>query len=196
MLIAEIKNWVMNICTAVIFIAAVELILPNNNLKKYAKFVMGMILIAILINPIIKLFDKQFDMDTYVNNAVKYMDSKSYEKDFNKYKENSMANTMNTFKINVEKLCVEKLKQQFPNNNYKVDAKVSYNDANDSVLINGLKIGVRDGSIEKVKKVQVNTKGKEEEATQALNTEKGQLIKDYISKELNISYETIEVYKN
>ena len=186
----------MNICTAVIFIAAVELILPNNNLKKYAKFVMGMILIAILINPIIKLFDKQFDMDTYVNNAVKYMDSKSYEKDFNKYKENSMANTMNTFKMNVEKLCVEKLKQQFPNNNYKVDAKVSYNNANDSVLINGLKIGVRDGSIEKVKKVQVNTKGTGEEATQALNTEKGQLIKDYISKELNISYETIEVYKN
>jgi stage III sporulation protein AF len=194
-LIAEIKNWIMSICTAVIFIAAVELILPNNNLKKYAKFVMGMILIAILINPIIKLYDKQFDMDTYVNNAVKYMDSRSYEKDFSKYKENSMANTMNTFKMNVEKLCVEKLKQQFPNNNYTVDAKVSYNNANDSVLIKGLKIGVRDGNIEKVKKVEVNTKGTEE-ATQALNTEKGQLIRNYISKELNISYESIEVYKN
>lgn len=195
-MIIELKTWVISICTAVIFIAAIELILPNNNLKKYAKFVLGLILISILINPIIKLFDKQFDMDTYVSNAVKYMDNKSYETDFGKYKENSMANTISTFKMNVENLCVTKLKEKFPASSYKVEAKVSYDEKNGGVLINGLKIGVRDGSIEKVKKVDVNTKGNETGSTQALNTEKGQLIKDYISKELSIPYDTVEVYKN
>lgn len=195
-MVAELKNWITSICTAVIFIAAVELILPNNNLKKYAKFVMGLILISILINPIIKLFDKQFDMGTYVDSAIQYIDSKNYEKDYGKYKESSMANTLSAFKMNVEKLCTDKLKEKFPNSSYKVDVKVSYQKEKDSVLIDSIKIGVRDGSIEKVKKVDINTSGKGKESTQALNTEKGQLIKDYISKELNISYDAVEVYKN
>lgn len=195
-MVAELKNWITSICTAVIFIAAVELILPNNNLKKYAKFVMGLILISILINPIIKLFDKQFDMGTYVDSAIQYIDSKNYEKDYGKYKESSMANTLSAFKMNVEKLCTDKLKEKFPNSSYKVDVKVSYQKEKDSVLIDSIKIGVRDGSIEKVKKVDINTSGNGKESTQALNTEKGQLIKDYISKELSISYDAVEVYKN
>nr|WP_307897887.1 stage III sporulation protein AF [Clostridium botulinum] len=30
------------------------MILPNNSIKKYAKFVLGLILITVVINPIIK----------------------------------------------------------------------------------------------------------------------------------------------
>ena len=43
-MIGELRNWIISICTAVIFITAVEMIMPNNSFKKYAKFVLGLIL--------------------------------------------------------------------------------------------------------------------------------------------------------
>ncbi|MCD3297735.1 stage III sporulation protein AF, partial [Clostridium botulinum] len=50
-MIQSIRQWVISIATAIFFITAVEMILPNNSIKKYAKFVLGLILITVVINP-------------------------------------------------------------------------------------------------------------------------------------------------
>ena len=42
------------------------MILPDNNMKKYAKFVLGLILIVVIIKPIIKIFEKDFDFNSYL----------------------------------------------------------------------------------------------------------------------------------
>ena len=39
-----------------IFMTAIEIIAPDNSMKKYIKFVLGLILISVMINPIIKFF--------------------------------------------------------------------------------------------------------------------------------------------
>jgi stage III sporulation protein AF len=195
-MMGELRTWIINICTAVIFITAVEMILPNNSFKKYSKFVLGLILITILVNPIVRLFDRNFNIDEYTNQAVKYMDSKEYESNYSKYKESSMNKTMDTFKLNLEKICEEKLKEKFPNNNYKIEASVAYDDKNDSVYIKSIKIGLKDGKIEAVKKVDVSTKGNIESGPQSLKDERSRLIAEYLSKELKISSNSVEVYKN
>jgi stage III sporulation protein AF len=195
-MIGELRNWIINICTAVIFITAVEMILPNNSFKKYSKFVLGLILITILINPIIRIFDKGFNIDEYTNRAVKYIEDKDYEKNYSKYKETSMDKTMNTFKLNLEKIVEDKLKEKFPSNTYNISAEVAYNDKDDSVIIKNIKVGVKDGKIDVVKKVDISTKGGIEDSTQSLNDEKSRLIKDYLSKELKVSSSSIEIYKN
>lgn len=195
-MIGELRSWIISICTAVIFITAVEMILPSNSFKKYVKFVLGLILVTILVNPIIRMFDRAFNIDEYTNRAVKYMDSKAYENDYSKYKESSMNKTMDTFKMNLEKIAEDKLKERFPGNSYNIEAAVAYDDKNDSVYIKSLKIGVKDGSISVVKKVEINTKGNIENESGSLNDERGRLIKEYLSKELNISGGSIEVYRN
>ena len=70
-MIELLKVWVTNITIAIFFITAVEMILPDNNMKKYAKFVLGLMLIVVIINPIIKIFDKDFDLNSYSSKATK-----------------------------------------------------------------------------------------------------------------------------
>ncbi len=195
-MIDGLRNWIIEICTAVIFITAVEMILPNNNLKKYAKFVLGLILITVLINPIIKLFDKNFDLAAYTNKAYEYMDEKKYENDVEKYKEEGMNKTVSVFKENVENLCKEKLKEEFPRNNYKVDAVVNYDKSNDSVYVKSVKVGIKDGTIESVKKIDIGSKGAAASSSTSINDERSRQMKSYLSKELKISENSIEVYKN
>ena len=195
-MIVELKNWIISICTAVIFITAVEMIMPNNSFKKYSKFVLGLVLITILVNPIIKIFDKGFNMDEYTNEAIKYMDDKDYEKGYRKYKDNSMSKTLSTFKLNLEKIVLDKLLERFPNNSYKIEASVAYDDKNDSVYIKNIKIGVKDRKIDIVKKVDISTKGTVENSTQSLDDERSRLIKDYLSKDLKVSSSSIEINKN
>jgi stage III sporulation protein AF len=195
-MIGELRNWIISICTAVIFITAVEMIMPNNSFKKYAKFVLGLILITILVNPIIQIFNRGFNIDEYTNKAIKYMDDKDYERNYSEYKDNSMSKTMNTFKLNLEKVVEDKLKEHFPSNSYKIEAAVAYDDKNDSVYIQNIKVGVKDGKISIVKKVDISTKGNVENSTQSLDDERSRLMKEYLSKELKVSSSSIEIYKN
>ena len=53
-----IKGFVTTLVTTLIFITAIELVGPDNSMKKYLKFVMGLILVAVLLNPIVKFFSQ------------------------------------------------------------------------------------------------------------------------------------------
>lgn len=195
-MIGELRTWIIGICTTVIFITAIEMILPSNSLKKYAKFVLGLILMAVLVNPIIRLFDKGFNIDDYANKAVKYLDEKGYEANIDKYKQESLNNTMSTFKLNLETICEQKLKEKFPNSNYKVTATVGYDKDVDSAYIKSLKVVMQNGKIETVRKVNISIKGDTENGPKSLSDERSRVLKEYLSKELNIASNTIEVYKN
>ncbi|ERI91328.1 stage III sporulation protein AF [Clostridiales bacterium oral taxon 876 str. F0540] len=195
-MIEGLRSWIIEICTAVIFITAVEMVLPNNNLKKYAKFVLGLILITVLINPIIRLFDKNFDLEAYTNKAYQYMDEKKYEQDVEKYKQEGMNKTIGVFKKNLENICKEKLKQEFPKDNYQVDAVVDYDKNNDSIYVKSIKVGIKNGNIESIKKVDIGSKGAAVNSNPSINDERSRLMRSYLSKELKIPENSIEVYKN
>ena len=53
-----VNNFVVTLVTTLIFITAVEILGPDNSMKKYVKFVLGLILISVLLSPIIKFFSK------------------------------------------------------------------------------------------------------------------------------------------
>lgn len=194
-MIEELKSWVITICTAVVFITAVEMILPNNSFKKYVKFVLGLILITVLINPVIKIINKNYNIDDYTSKAFEYFDEGTYKQDFEKYKEDNMNKTLNTFKLNLENECQKKLKEEFPKDNYKVEAFVNYDDAASAVVIKYIKVGIIEGAISRVKKVDISTKGDLDNSSAALNDERSKKLKDYLSKELKISDDLIEIYK-
>lgn len=48
-----LKSWIANISVTIVFITAIKLILPDNGTKKYVNFVMGLILISVIIQPIL-----------------------------------------------------------------------------------------------------------------------------------------------
>ncbi len=56
-----LAGWVSNIIIFVLLATVIDMLLPNSALQKYAKMVIGLLLIAIIITPILGLFNKDFD---------------------------------------------------------------------------------------------------------------------------------------
>lgn len=193
-MIDSLKNWVISICTTVFFITAVEMILPNNNMKKYAKFVLGLILITVIINPLLKLIDNKYNIDTYTNNAMNYFNVSNDSNNYEKYKQVNKENTINNFKTNLANSCNNILEKKYPDDSFKIDVDAAY-DKDNNIDINFIKIGINDGIVESVKKVEINLQKKSEDVNNVLNNSKSNDIKNYISKELNITDSNIIVYK-
>lgn len=188
-----IKNWVVSICSAVIFITAVELIIPDNKMDRYVKFAMGLILIAVIMNPIIKVLSNKWDMTTYINKANNYMDSKSLDNNITKYKQADKANTLNTFETNLENTSNKMLKEKFPDNDYSVKVDASYSSQNGDLVIMDLKVDVTNKGIEKVQKVDINTQTASNSTAGSANDKTALEIKNYLNQELKVDKSNIYV---
>lgn len=195
-MIVSLREWIIKICTVVFFITAVEMILPNNSLKKYSKFVLGLILITVLINPIIKVFDKNFSIDVYTNKAASFFNEEGYKNNFDQYKEKSKTSTLDVFKANLKSLCESKLKERFPQDNYKVDVDVVYDETAEKMVIKTVDIEVKSGNVERIKKVDISIKNNPTNSDKPISNEHSNSIKEYLSKEINIPMESIYVYES
>lgn len=193
-MLGAFREWIINICTAIFFITAVEMILPSNSMKKYTKFVLGLILITVLINPIVKLFDKNFNIDSYINTATEYFEEKQYKQNYDKYKNDNINNTVQVFSDNLGKMCMQKLQEKFPKDRYEVFPKVKYDFNEEKFIVDSVKVEVNEGKVRSIKKVTIKN-AKEVNVKEVLNEEKNREITEYLSEVLNISKDKIKVYK-
>ncbi|KZL94217.1 stage III sporulation protein AF [Clostridium magnum] len=194
-MLQALREWLITICTAIFFITAVEIVLPDNSTKKYAKFVLGLILITVFINPIIKLFDRNFDINTYTTDVIQNFDKGKTENEFRQYQEKNLSSTLEVFKLNLQTSCEKKLKEKYPDSNYKVEADASYDSENDKIVIKDIRVGVKEGGIEKIKKIQIGGDAKSVNSSDNMDNEKSMEIKKYLSNELNVSKDVIQIYK-
>lgn len=70
------SQYIKNIAVCIIFSAFIQMLLPNNNFRKYIDLVLGFIIIIIVLNPIVKVFSNDygidyevFSMDSRIKNA-------------------------------------------------------------------------------------------------------------------------------
>lgn len=194
-MIETFKGWITNVCTAVFFITAVEMILPDNKIKKYAKFVLGLILITVLINPLVMYLNKGADISTYINQSNDIFTSGNIGMESQEYKNKSIDDTLNVFRQNLEKLCEEKLREKYAKGTYKVKAEVDYNEKKEEFLIKSISIGVNSGNIEKVQKIEVKANSDHSSSSGKVESEMSREIKNYLSEELELSRDIISVYK-
>ncbi|AUN17855.1 stage III sporulation protein AF [Clostridium botulinum] len=191
-----LKEWITNIAVAVFFITAVEMLLPKNNIKKYGKFVLGLILITIILNPIIKIFNKDYNITQYVEKATASFNSADYKNDFDKYKKKNREETLNNFKANLQNQTKKKLEEKFPENKYEVNVEIAYDEEKDNLEIKSMDVGVKGNKIEKIKKVnKINIGSNENGKEDKKNFEGEGKIKQFISNEFKVSSEVIKVYK-
>jgi len=194
-LIDTLKIWVTNITIAMFFITAIEMILPDNNMKKYAKFVLGLMLIVVIINPIIKIFNKAFNFSSYSNKATYYMESSTAVTDVKKYKEINIINTTENFKVNLEKQCIANLDEAYPDQQYNADIEIVYDEKNGVYNIKKVEIGIVDKGVKNIKKIEINTKSVSASKGNILSGEQGDKIKRLLSNKFKISGNIITVYK-
>lgn len=79
-----INSWTRGIIVAVIITTIIEMILPDGNIKKYIRTVMGVFIVFIIISPIVtKLTGKTFSLTEYKlpevsNKELQTIDTNSY----------------------------------------------------------------------------------------------------------------------
>lgn len=84
------NTWSKGIVGAVIIATLIEMIIPNNNSKKYIKILLGIFIVYTIISPIIEFFSKEnineyIDFDEYVeasSNAV-YGEKNEVDRNYN-----------------------------------------------------------------------------------------------------------------
>lgn len=189
-----LKGWILTICSGLFFTIAVEMILPSNGMKKYAKFVLGLILMMIIINPLIKFFNNGFDVNAYASKAAQYLNEKNPKDNLSEYKEKNIQNTANVFKVNLETACEKKLKEKYPKEKYKASVQVKYDKEIENFIIEHVNIGAQDLTVEKVEKVEIKTSSNFGD-NKKIESEEERKIKEYLSEELKISKENISITK-
>lgn len=187
-----LREWIINICVAVFFITAIEMILPSNSMKKYCNFVLGLILVTVILNPIISIFNKNNSPEKYIAKATEEFNENKYKEDFDDYKKKSIEKTSKNFKKNIETMTKKDLEKEFPQNKYKVTVDVAYTKEN-TFDIKAIKIGVKDGSVERIKKVSINRNNEKKQSEDTIKSSPS--IKKFISNKLDISKSKINIYK-
>lgn len=188
-----LRSWIINICTTVFFITAVEMLLPNNNLKKYSKFVLGLILMTVIINPLVKFLNKGTEVTTFINKTTSTVEQFNKTDDA-KLKEKNISDTLNVFKTNLEKLCDNKLKEKYPKFTCRTEADVSFNADTQEFTIKNIKIGMNDGAVDKVGKIDVRTSN-DFQKNNVDDSKNGREVKNYLSGVLDLPENKITVYK-
>lgn len=187
-----LRQWVINVCISAFFITAIEIILPDNSLKKYAKFVLGLILIVVISNPLISLFSKDTsNIKEAILSNVSSLDDLTESKKSDEYKKKNIELTLKNFETNVQSNCLVILKSKFPEQDFIVQAKTIYE--NNKYSIKKLDIGVKDKRVENVKKVEIKTNSSNED--NKTYDKSYSEIAQFLSKELNINKENIALYK-
>jgi len=65
-----LKDWILNITALVLFLGIIEILMPSGRMKKYCGLVTGVILIIAIINPFLKLFSGNLNLeDIQISNS-------------------------------------------------------------------------------------------------------------------------------
>lgn len=187
-----LNKFVITLVTTLIFMTAVELIAPDNSMKKYLKFVLGLILITVILNPILTIIlNGEQELKDVISG---YEEEYNVNKKDNESTENIIKIKEDSFKDNFNKNCESMLKQEFKDLEFKcnVDCVVDFND--NDFTINKLSIQIKDKKVKKVEKIDKVDINSKKDKKDTVNKEYKDVVK-FISKELNIDENKINIYK-
>ena len=190
-MIEIIKELVTNVAVMIIFISAVEIIAPDNKMKKYVSFVLGVIFIAVLINPMIKLTKKgrggiEEAISRYEYDNREYKSNNSIEV----YKGDKTSPLNKQFEKNLSDQCERLLKGKFPQMKFKCICICECNSDSMEYDIKNITVYVNKGNIEEIKKVDININKNDEN----VNDEYKDIV-NCLTDELQIGSDKIDVYK-
>lgn len=190
--IESLKGLVTTLTSMLVFIGAIEIIAPVNKMKKYIKFILGLILITVILNPILNFISN--GEENILSTLSKYERSISneevYKEDINVFnnKKNDNEVIKNTFIENFNKNCDKLLKDKFNDMSFKSEVECDVDFDSMSYDIKKLKIGIKDN---KVKKIEIGI----ERDNKREDSDAHEEVVNFISDELKISKEKIEIYE-
>lgn len=188
-----LNNFIITLVATMIFMTAIEIIAPDNSMKKYIKFVLGLILISVMINPIIKFFTG--GEQEVINRIKRYEDMFNLGVTNEGESKEVIEKQKEAFKSNLNSNCDNLLKEKFSDKDFKSDIKCNINLSDMTYSIDSLEVGVRENGIRLVDKIRINVNGESEEAvSNNKKIDNEEEIKNYLSELFKIPIEKIKLY--
>lgn len=183
-----LKGFITTLVTMIILMSAIELIAPDNSMKKYLKFVLGLIFISVMLSPVIYIFTKgEESISVQIQNYIDLGENKTVEVMNNNY------NNKEIFKGNLEENCNRILKEKFDMEFVsEIDCNVDME--NIEYSINKISIGVSDKGISKIQKITIGDKDSSINTSEDKVSDENEII-NYLSEMLKVTKDKIEVYK-
>ena len=144
-MIKFLSSWAKNIGLAVVIASIIEMILPENNTKKYIKLVLGTYILFSVISPFIGK-DIDFNLDEYIETSGEEINQESMDRRINElYKEQLEKNI--TSKVEEQGYIVE---------NCSVDIEIT--DKVETTKINKINLDVKQGENKKTSDENIESK--------------------------------------
>ena len=184
-MLSFINSWVKGIIIAVIISTIIEMILPEGNIKKYVKTVIGVFIVFVIISPIVtKITGREIKLDTF-----ELPEGKQYEVatiDTNAYIENTYTN-------NIKQDIIDNLKKQ----GYEVKKAEIKKEKNEESYGNINKITLdiskkKTDSSSQIQTVEININDKTKKKEQ-IDAEEVEKIKDNLSTTYGVEKEKIYI---
>lgn len=195
-----IKEWITNIILFVLLATVIDMLLPNSNFQKYTKMVTGLLLIAVILTPVLKLISNDFEealasipvletsgeknMENLIEIQKKEIqasqDAYILEQMAVQLKSDAKEELMEQYGVEITEiktLVAENDERAFPENLQKVTVQLKHKDE-------------EAGAVEVVKNVNINTRETLPSNRPDNDAEK---IASFLAQKWNVNEETIEV---
>ncbi|CDB75564.1 MULTISPECIES: stage III sporulation protein AF [Clostridia] len=186
-----IKSFIETLVTIIILFSAIELISPNNSMKKYIKFVLGLILIVVMLNPIIDFFTEGEDKIVSTIKEYEGILSTDTETSSDVAASNEVEDV---FIENLNKNSATELAEKFPDYKFVCDIDCNIDLNNFSYDISHAKISISTNKIQEVEKIEKVEISNDNKTNSQAYSDDEQKILSYVSNMLGISEDKIEIY--
>jgi stage III sporulation protein AF len=205
-LITFLSSWVKNLSLAIIIVSILEMLLPNNKIKKYVKTVMGLYILFSIISPFIENGDNleidNIDVSSLIENSNEISTSEKID-------QSSMDIRLNQIYVEeLQKDIITKIEEKGYNvEKCKVEAEISQNENDSGIKKITVKIkNKKDDSetetesiedklvteIQKIQKVEISASEKEQEESNITNTDTS-IIKKFLIEEYEVNENCLKI---
>lgn len=73
------KSWITNITVVIIFTMLLDIVIPSNDMKKFTKVIMGLLILLVIIKPFLMVRDFGYQFQSTMAQAASYLESSSEE---------------------------------------------------------------------------------------------------------------------
>lgn len=186
-----LASYIVTLVSALILMTAVEIIAPDNSMKKYVKFVLGLLLIVVMISPIIKFLTSG---EQGVLNEIRNLENE-YSMNIEEFENNqSMKLKEKKFSENLNENCKKELEEEFDDLEFIPDIKCDFNYENMKCSIVKVNVKVKDKGVSKIEDIEIDLNGESDKEDSNANDEFKEVV-NYISDLLKISKDKIYISK-
>lgn len=195
-----ITEWIRNIIVFLLLATILHLILPNSNLQKYVKFVVSLLLVVLILTPLFKLLQTDVNEVIANFNQEKYVAGGTTENSVDAKKKEIQASqrayNLELMAVQMKKQIGKELEQKYGMTVSDVKVIVSENkteikspkDIQSVIVTLQPAESSRQGAIETVKQIEINTK-EPKERTEETNAE----MKQFFSNQWQLEDKQIQV---